>query len=604
MTITVTDAVGATSTQNNSLTVVGSFDQTIITAAIPPHGFRTPPVLIGSGAPGTHNAYFILEDGSHFLLEDGTSLFLLESDNAVPVTGNVTYQTEDGAILFAEDGTPLLIEQDIAGPTIQPAGIASTVTFGALAINQLVFPTIFAVGLASTVAFGNPTLNGVGLNNIFPTGRPSTITFGNPTVTIPGVAFPITIRPLGFRTGPNVVTTGTGDLDTPLDLDTPVDLDSGGTTTTQQGIQFGIPTLKGVRKPIKIGLPTTDDILDGLLPVRADSFEFELIDVAGIHLGYLDVGSDVAATMRFDTARTSFRTLSGVEVFRADLSQIDVEHERLKVTMILQNGARFPLGILMFGQDNRAPASWGTKFTPELFDEVFLIDQDLDTTVSAPIGASVYDLIIVLLAPFKYEILVDLPDVNVAAPLVFQVGSSRYAALKAAAGLLGCFAPYFDNEHRFRFKSARLSGDTTVDHTYRSGLRIIEEQMQLQNSSYKAPNRYIVANGDPVNPVVGIYDLPPSAPHSAFSRDGRIVTTSRTAQGLLTTEAARQAAYVDAITDRTSYGRITFAATADPRHDGFDTMDIIGTRYLETAWTLELVSGGLHTHEGTQLWGT
>lgn len=354
---------------------------------------------------------------------------------------------------------------------------------------------------------------------------------------------------------------------------------------------------------------TDEQILDGELPIRADEFTFELVDADGRSLGSLAVTNETAAaTIRFDTARTVFRTLSGVEVLRTDLQAIDTEHERLRVGIVLQNGSAFPLGTFMFGQDNQQPASWGNRLTPELFDQALDLDQQLEKTVSVPTGGSVRGLIGALLAPFAFDVRIDMPDQAAAAPLLFLAGTSRYDALKVAASLLGCFNPFLDNAGVLRFKAPRGAGDTAVDHEYQIGDavtrgRIFDETVQLSNDSYRAPNRYIVTGADPSQPVVGVYDLPDGAPHSAVNRGGRVVTAPvRTVQGLSDPVLAGALAYQDAITDRTAYSTVRFAAAADPRHDGFDIMDVLGTRYLETAWELELVVGGQHRHEGSALW--
>lgn len=354
---------------------------------------------------------------------------------------------------------------------------------------------------------------------------------------------------------------------------------------------------------------TDDQILDGQIPVRADDFRFELIDGQGRDAGKFPVSLDATPTIRFDTSRTVFRTLTNVEVLRSDLQQIDTEHERVRVTMLLQNGSEFPLGIFMFGQDNQAPSDFGNTLTPELFDEAFLLDQPLDMTVSVPTGGTIKGLIDRLLAPFpKLVVRVDADDIGSASPLLFLAGSSRYDALKQAAAMLGCFAPYLDRNDMLRFKLPRDAGDTAVDHTYLRGDltagitgRIFDESIQLSNDSYRAPNRYLVVGDSLTAPVVGTYDLPDSAPNSAVNRDGRVVSTSRTVQGI-DASTALHLAYMDAITDQTAYGKVSFAAAADPRHDGFDTLNVLGVRYLETAWELDLVSGGDHRHEGVTLW--
>lgn len=346
----------------------------------------------------------------------------------------------------------------------------------------------------------------------------------------------------------------------------------------------------------------TAQILGGDVPVRADSFAYTLIDRDGKNIGTLQPSVDSAPRVRFDTARTTMRTMDGLELYRTDLIAIDTEHERLRAEMILQNGARFALGTFLFGQDNQSPASWGVKATPEFFDRAFLLDQGLAATVSLRAGQSVQGLVYRLLLPYAITAVFDCLDVETTTPLVFPPGSSTYAALKVCADLLGCFAPFFDALDVLRFRTPRAAGDTTVDRTYSSGSTIVEETVQLSAWLFQATNRWIVVGDGRVAPVVGVYDLPASAPHSAANRDGKVVTKTRTVSGVTSSSMAQHLAWMDAITDRTAYGKVTFDSLADPRHDAFDTLLVLGTRYLETAWEIECSSGGAHRHEGAELW--
>jgi hypothetical protein len=348
---------------------------------------------------------------------------------------------------------------------------------------------------------------------------------------------------------------------------------------------------------------TQAQILEGDVAVRSDAFILTVIDANGRDAGTLPmVDEENVGTLSFDSTRTTMRTLAGLTMYRTDLTAIDTEHERIRVEMLLQNDDVLPLGTLMFGQDNQLSSSWGATLTPELFDEALLLDQGLPLTVSLRAGSSVQGLVYRLLLPFGITAVFDAPDVETTVPLVFLAGSSCYVALAQCAQLLGCFAPYYDNLRRFRFKSPLLEGDTHLDHVYPVGERIVDDSFKIASTQYKAPNRYIVVGSDPNNPVVGIYDLPDSAPNSAKNRSGRVVTRQRTAQGVTDIAMATHLAWMDAITDRTTYQSVAFDATADPRHDGFDTMLARGTRYLETLWSLQLVSGGAHHHEGNTLW--
>jgi hypothetical protein len=348
----------------------------------------------------------------------------------------------------------------------------------------------------------------------------------------------------------------------------------------------------------------TDEILDLGVSVRADRFEFDLLNLQHEKVGTLDVSQTSAPTVTVDTTRQATRALTSLTLLRAaDLAEIDPIRHRVQPSIVLQNGERFSLGIYMFGQQNTTPYSWGNTLTPELVDETFLLDRALETTATLPTGGSLIGLIADLLAPIYLPsgTIIEASDQASTSPLMYRVGSGRYSALAATAALLGCYPPFFDNQGVLRFKAAPAPADLSVDHTYALGSRIIDGTLTTSSTAYRAPNRYMVIGDDPTSPVRGIYDLPPAAPHSA-AQTGYIVITQRNMQGLADQTVADLAAYVDALTDRTTYQTITFSSTADPRHDTYNTMSVLGIRYLETGWSLQCTPGGVMTHQGTVLW--
>lgn len=348
--------------------------------------------------------------------------------------------------------------------------------------------------------------------------------------------------------------------------------------------------------------PLTSAILGGDIPTRADDFTFTLVDSAGATLGTLNPSSDSPAKVAFDSSRTTARTLSGMQLYRSDLLAIDVEREWVRVAAVIQNGESFPIGRFMFGMDNQASGDWGVLGTPDMFDRMFLLDEGLGETVALRPGSSVQGMVYRALLPFGITAVFGGDDVLTATPLVFLAGSSRYVLLKHAADLLGCFPPFFDNQEQLVYRFPRDEGDTTIDHEYGPATTIVDDTVQVSSSSYKAPNRYIVVGDGQTAPIVGIYNLPDSAPHSAKNRDGRIVTSQRTVQGLADSSLAQHLAWIDALTDRTPYGSVSFDALANPRHDGFDTLLVNGRRYLESSWELTCVSGGPHRHVGSEMW--
>lgn len=346
-------------------------------------------------------------------------------------------------------------------------------------------------------------------------------------------------------------------------------------------------------------MTSTADILDLNVGVRADTFKFELVAATDrTPLGDLNVEIDQPPTVTFDTSRPTFRTCNALRVSARDLAGINVLTERIRPYMILQNGARFNMGVLMFGSDARKPYSWGTVWTPELFDESFLVDQGLDQFVSISPGESILSKINALVAPVGLAA-VDfsaITDAHAATAASWQVASSRRIAVNALFGMLGVYPPFFDNEGVYVAKPPPGPG-AGADHVYSWGGRVIDGSTTITNTVYRAPNRYQVDNGDPQGAVVGIYDLPDSAPNS-YALTGRRIVNDQTQQGIPSVAVANLAAYVNALTDRNTYIQATWSSTADPRHSGFDLCDLFGVRYLETGWSIQCVSGGPMTHSG------
>jgi len=93
---------------------------------------------------------------------------------------------------------------------------------------------------------------------------------------------------------------------------------------------------------------------------------------------------------------------------------------------------------------------------------------------------------------------------------------------------------------------------------------------------------------------VGRYQLPANAPNS-FARRGFRIGHVESSQGMETqAQADKAAANMARSADVFEY--LAFSSTLDPRHDTYDVVDAYGLRWLETAWTMELRSGGAMAH--------
>lgn len=337
---------------------------------------------------------------------------------------------------------------------------------------------------------------------------------------------------------------------------------------------------------------------------RVDQFAFELLNTDRTPQGTIKASAGNAPSVDMDTTRTTVRTLSGLTIDNPP--DIDLARSRIRVTATLQNGSSFPLGVFMFGTDARNLSSVGEEWAPELFDETFLLDQDLDRTWSLAAGGSVLGLLRSMagqiLDPLGIPIDYPVDDVPAASPLVYKVGTPRNGALVALSALLGAMPPFFSNAGAHTLKKAPRF-DSPIDHVYEAGTRIVDQTPTIVNSSYKAPNRYLVVGDDTAAGAVrGVYDLPASAPNSFAATGRRVTAPVHTVSGVTDPVLANLIAYVDSLRDRTTYGTASFAAAFDPRHGVYDTVSFLGVTYLETSWSVQCTSGGDHRHQLTRMW--
>lgn len=341
------------------------------------------------------------------------------------------------------------------------------------------------------------------------------------------------------------------------------------------------------------------DLTDGV-GQRADTFEFTLVDDEGNNLGTLRPNRASPGRVSVDTSRITVWTCDGLQIPNVDANAINPLSDRLAVTMRLQNGSGFPLGTYMFGDHNRT-RSPAEVWQPNLFDRCFILNQSLGKTHARRPGASLQEFFTAIANDVGItQIAFEVGDTDAGTTLTYPAGSNRYDALKALAALMGAFPPYMDASNVL-VVSAPPDILTGADRSYGPNGHLIRNTVTATEDSYRAPNRYVVTAGNAQAPIVGIYDLPDSAPQSFVNRGFR-VTVSTTQQGLKNNSQATQAAKTLAMKDHQNYEKVTFQSTADPRHGVYDVIQLEESIYLETGWSLNLVSGGTHDHSCTRIW--
>lgn len=353
-----------------------------------------------------------------------------------------------------------------------------------------------------------------------------------------------------------------------------------------------------------------DDLLD--LPEHIGqvgcSYRFDVVDgTSGVHMGTVTPISDNVPTLEHDTDSTISRRVSPFTLGTADSAAINALRDRIDIVMVLGDTARteFPLGRYMVSDNPRATYSQGTITPMTLFDEMFIIDQDMERAFSAlsqPVDTAIGRLLDGL--PIG-AIVMDATSQT--SGNAWGAGTARGSVLTELATVGGYFKPWFDHRHRLRVRRAFEPGAQVPDINLDTPPRVFRDSIARSDDLLTAPNRYVVVSNNtggqfsedgseqpPPPPVYGVYDVPSSAPHS-ISQRGFVLPKVVEAQVATSTAAALYARTLGR--QRDVYERVELTTPPDPRHDGYDVIQFDGVLWLETAWSLPLEPGGAMRHK-------
>lgn len=351
--------------------------------------------------------------------------------------------------------------------------------------------------------------------------------------------------------------------------------------------------------------------LDDFVGQRNATFRFTLINgVTNAPIRDITPIRDSVPTLTHDATRTIPRTLN-IELGTADTAVINTINNRVLVYMVI-NGREWPLGRYMFASNPRERTSAGHISSATLTDEMFIVDQALETAFSALVATSLAvtgfgDRVTSreqidqtarrLLAPLNvFSVIASTPYSSIGA---WPVGTSRARILSELAVDGDFFSPWFDHTGVLRMKRTTNPDRVVPDFDFDVRNRVFRDTIAETNNLLQAANRVvIVSNGtsSDVNaraPIVGTFDVPNSAPHSIVNR-GFVIPEVQTRQ----VESVQQAnAVARAIAlNLTAYEFVDLTTPPDPRHDSWNVIRWNNQLWLETSWSMALVEGGAMRH--------
>lgn len=347
--------------------------------------------------------------------------------------------------------------------------------------------------------------------------------------------------------------------------------------------------------------PTTDQILDlDGVRRRADRFEFELCDRKWAPIGTLTPDRGQQISISNDTTNEIPRQLSGFKLLPSEREDVNTVSDRLRVYMVLQNGARFRLGSFMWSDANEPSRPWGIESHSSLTDLAQILASPSTKAYGWGRGGTIWLIMMFLALQAAFEV-TDIAVIGEEAnrgleqPLSWEPGTTWTQKLNDLGVICGFGAPWFNRDGRLVLDRVPdpLVAQPTIP-AYDDDTRVIANSVVWSSDLLKAPNDFGLFDSGTDRLVAGRYELPASAPHSFANRGWRLGVVE-SAQGLATQDQANSGARALARKSDV-YEHLTFSSTLDPRHDTYDVIDAFGQRWLEVSWTMELRSGGTMEH--------
>lgn len=285
--------------------------------------------------------------------------------------------------------------------------------------------------------------------------------------------------------------------------------------------------------------------------------------------------------------------LLGVE----DTAAFNTITSRLELRMLLHD-IYYPLGRYIPNSHITFVSTGGDQSSATFYDEGFIVDQELTQGFGSLIPSE-------LLQTTLERCLTDLPITFTIEPSPFGAtvswgsGTRRGFIVDQMAIDGDWFSPWFDNTNVMRFIRSFDPATAIPTFDLDSGNQVIRGKVTRSTDLITAPNQFVVisngvsALGGSSSAVVGVYNVPDSAPHSALNR-GFIIPQTVTRQLDFATQA--QAVAQNLGQQQVIYESVELYTAPDPRHDSYDVLRWQGANWLEVAWALPLIEGGQMQH--------
>jgi hypothetical protein len=309
----------------------------------------------------------------------------------------------------------------------------------------------------------------------------------------------------------------------------------------------------------------------------------------------------VADSITNDATATIKRALRGFTLTANDARDVNPAVDRVRVSMVLEDGTRRPMGVFMFTNTTTRDTASHTFYDATLVDQGLRINQQLRWPYAVPRYADLTQALIRIteqVGIFDYDF--QLPVASCGTDIGWPTKTLALDVMTQIVNLAGAVGPYFDNEGRLIARlPTPLSADVAIDYEPGRHSRIVQDTLHTSKRYIDAPNVYVVESADlDTTAITATAFIDPRLEHSV-ERIGYERPDVRQEQGLVDTDHALRMVRNLAETDPRQLDKADFTTSPNPVHDTYDVVMVDGVLYREQTWTQSLTAPTM-THTVTQ----
>lgn len=333
------------------------------------------------------------------------------------------------------------------------------------------------------------------------------------------------------------------------------------------------------------------------------TLQYEILNVRGEPIGYTQPSRGTSPSITHRSTASVMRMLRGFRVDGSDANEVDPYSNRIRPSILLEDGTKWRQGVYLFSQPERLVGSWHTPMAATLLDLGFILDQESPRSWGLGSRGIITDVMTKIVeAAGIIDFVIQPSTQRIGSPIFYSPGTSYRWMLDRLSELAGYHRPYFDNNGTLRCRQIDELRDGPNVHDYRldreGGSRVLRNPPPLEAPAVDAPGGHLVINtGASRGEIKALVYVDPNLEFSK-ERRGFLILKTHEIQGIETTEQAKRMGRMFAA--QTPQSLVSFSSMQDPRHDVFAMVRYgpdSGRLYRETAYTLPLTPGFDMTHE-------